>query len=481
MSFRSLLVPLTATAALVLAGCASTHGIAPQAQLQTPAVPQAGTQAPAVATAWWTAFGDPQLDRLVEQALAGSPSLRVAASRLARAQSVLEVANAATLPTLNASGNLQRQRFNENGLYPVPLAGSVRETGTLQLSAGWELDFFGKYAQALEGALGASRAAQADIDAARVLLAANVARSYLQIARINDQIEVAQRTLAQREQQLQLVRDRVRAGLDTTLEERQSEGAIPEARQQLEALREQRTLAGNALAQLVAQPDLALATQPSLAALQQPALPQAVPADLLGRRADVAAARWRVEAAARDVDVARAQFYPNINLAAFTGFTSIGWDRLTNAGSNFWGVGPAISLPVFDAGRLRANLRGKAADLDAAVEGYNGAVLDAIRDAADQVASVKSIAVQQQEQQRAQAAAEAAYQIATQRYRAGLGTYLNVLSAETAVLGQRRLAVDLAGRALDTRVQLARALGGGFAADDATRRLAAQTQNSRSQ
>jgi outer membrane protein TolC len=125
-------------------------------------------------------------------------------------------------------------------------------------------------------------------------------------------------------------------------------------------------------------------------------------------------------------------------------------------------VGPAIRLPIFEAGQLRANLRGKNADLDAAVESYNAAVLDAIRDTADQVTSAQSIERQQREQREAQAAAESAYQIATQRYKAGLGTYLNVLSAENAVLAQRRLGVELAARALDTQVALIRALGGGY-------------------
>jgi NodT family efflux transporter outer membrane factor (OMF) lipoprotein len=203
-------------------------------------------------------------------------------------------------------------------------------------------------------------------------------------------------------------------------------------------------------------------------------VPGAVPADLLGRRADIVAARWRVEAATHDIASAKAQFYPNVNLTAFVGLSSIGLSRLLDADSKEWGVGPAIHLPIFDAGRLRANLRGKTADLDLAVESYNGALLDAVRDAADQLASSQSVARQQAQQREAQASAEAAYDIAVQRYKAGLGTYLNVLTAETTVLNQRRLGVDLAGRALDTQVQLARALGGGFQADPATLRLASQ-------
>src|SRR5206468_7703444 len=123
---------------------------------------------------------------------------------------------------------------------------------------------------------------------------------------------------------------------------------------------------------------------------------------------------------------------PNVNLIAFAGLSSIGFSKLLTAGSEQWGIGPAIRLPIFEGGRLRANLRGKAADLDAAVESYNAAVLDAIRDTADSIASAQSISRQQDEQKQAQAAAEFAYDIAVQRYKAGLGTYLNVLAAESA-------------------------------------------------
>jgi NodT family efflux transporter outer membrane factor (OMF) lipoprotein len=184
--------------------------------------------------------------------------------------------------------------------------------------------------------------------------------------------------------------------------------------------------------------------------------------DLLGRRADITAARWRVEAAMQDVSNAKTLFYPNVNLVAFAGFQSIGFDKLLKSGSEQWGVGPAIRLPLFEAGHLRANLRGKSADLDSAIESYNALVMDAVRDVADQLASSQAIIRQQAEQSSAQTSAETAYSIALQRYKAGLGTYLNVLSSETSVLAQRRQAVDLAARALDTQVQLIRALGGGF-------------------
>ncbi|MES2942357.1 MAG: efflux transporter outer membrane subunit, partial [Pseudomonadota bacterium] len=410
-------------------------------------------------------FGDAQLNQLVAQALESSPSLKLAQARLARAKAVNEVADAATLPQINGQLDLTRQRYTANGAVPAPLAGSIRESGTAQLGASWELDFFGKNRAALDAALGSVNAAEADSQAARVLLASNVARSYFQLVRLNEQALVARRTLAQREETLKLVQDRVRAGLDTRLELRQSEGGLPEARLQLETVLEQTALTRNALAALVGQPNTAVAQQtPPLSAIKNVAITNTIPADLLGRRADISAARWRVEASGKDVVNAKTQFYPNINLVAFAGFSSIGLGRLLDSGSQQWGVGPALRLPIFDAGRLRANLRGKTADLDAAVESYNAAVIDAVRDVADQLASQQAITRQQTEQAAAQSAAESAYDIAVQRYKAGLGNYLNVLTAETSVLAQRRLAVDLAARALDTQVALMRALGGGYSA-----------------
>lgn len=455
--------------ALGLSACASMNGIAPHATLRdAPSLGlPAAQEAPVTLDAqWWREFGDEQLNGMVQQALADSPSLKIVQARMARAQVGVDVADAAGRPQLNAGVDATRQLFTANGLIPPPLAGKIYETGTAQFTGSWELDFFGRNRAALDAALGSARAAQADADAARMLLASNVARSYFQLARLNDQLGVARHLLTQREQALRLVQDRVNAGLDSRLEQRQSEGALPDARLQIESLQEQLTLARNALSALVGQANRPLALNiPSLVAIKSIATAATVPSDLLGRRADIAAARWRVEAATQDVSSAQAQFYPNVNLVAFAGFSSIGLDRLLGAGSEQWGVGPALHLPLFDGGRLRANLRGKAADLDAAIESYNAAVIDAVRDVADQLASRQAVGRQQVEQRAAQTLAENAYEIAVQRYDAGLSNYLSVLTAETTVLNQRRQGVDLAARALDTQVGLMRALGGGYRAD----------------
>ena len=458
-------VPRLALAAVALASlvaCANVSGITPQAQMQAATV--AGASDVAVVDAeWWHGFADPQLDQLVTQALNGSPSLKLAQARLRRAQAATEGARSATLPQVAADGQAMRQLYTAKGLYPAPLAGEIYNSGTAQLSASWELDFFGKNRAALEAALGQAKAAQADAQAARVLLVSQVARSYFQLLRLNGQLALAHRTLAQRSELLSLVRDRVNAGLDTRLELNQSQGSLPEARQQIEALHEQIALARNGLSALVGQSNAAeTLVLPALSAIQTAANAQAIPADLLGRRADITAARWRVEAAGADVSSAQAQFYPNVSLNGFAGLSSIGLGNLLHAGSEQWGIGPAIHLPIFEGGRLRAGLKAKTADLDAAIESYNAALIDAVREVADQLTSQQSIARQQTEQRAAQQAAEAAYEIAVQRYSAGLGNYLNVLSSETAVLAQRRLQVDLAARALDTQVALVRSLGGGY-------------------
>jgi NodT family efflux transporter outer membrane factor (OMF) lipoprotein len=454
--------------ALLVAGCASSAGIGSTATVLAPetvGLPVADRTAPAetVQLDWWRDWGDPGLSHLIEQALQAQPSLKVAEARLRRAQAATAGEQAAEGPQVQASADTTRQRFSANSIYPAPLGGSIRTLANAQLAGSWEIDFFGRHRAAIEAAVGSERAAAAEVQAARQVLASQVAQTYVQLGRLLAQRDVAQQALAQRDQMLGLIRQRVDAGLDTRVELKQGEGALPEARVQIEQLDEQIATARHALAALVALPPQSQdQLQPDLRAMKTLPLPAVLPADLLGRRPDVTAARWRMEAATKGVDSAKAQFYPNVSLTAFVGLSSIGLDRLIDSGSQQYGVGPAIHLPIFDAGRLRAQLRAKTADLDAAVESYNGAILDAVRETADQLGARQSVQRQREQQAQAREAAEAAYDIATQRYRAGLSGYLTVLTAETSLLNQRRLSVDLQARELSAQVALVRALGGGF-------------------
>src|SRR5690606_32703355 len=191
-------------------------------------------------------------------------------------------------------------------------------------------------------------------------------------------------------------------------------------------------------------------------------IPASVPLDLLGRRPDVAAARWRAEAAGHAIDSAKARFYPNINLAAFVGFQAMGTGNLLESGSRMAGIGPAITLPIFHGGELNANLAGRRADADLAVSDYNQTVLDAVRQVADALDALRLLDRETAQQRQARTAIDAAYDLAVQRYRAGMGNYLTVLVAQTGVLTQARLDTDLRFRAYQLDADLAYALGGGY-------------------
>ena len=240
---------------------------------------------------------------------------------------------------------------------------------------------------------------------------------------------------------------------------------MPEIRQQIEALQEQIAVTRNSLAALCAvAPSALVMPEARIEAVRKAPVQESLPLDLLGRRPDIVAARWRIEAATSDMAQTKAQFYPNISIGGFVGLNSVGWSNITRSGSEQWGAGPALRLPVFDSGRLRAQLRGKAADLDGAIAAYNGLVFEAVREVNEQLISLRSIAQQQREQQTAQVNAQSLLQIAQQRHKAGLLAQSAVINAQNALVAHQRQAIDLQARALDAQAQLLRALGGGYSA-----------------
>jgi NodT family efflux transporter outer membrane factor (OMF) lipoprotein len=428
---------------------------------------------------WWEAFGDAQLNQLVSGALSENPSMQVAQSRWQRVQALETYARGNDGPQVQATGEVDRQHFTEHGLYPPPIAGSSRTVGTLQLEGSWEPDFFGMRRSELESAIGQVHAAEADARLAALSLSYQVARAYAQLARLQALREVHARTLAQRDEMLALIRQRVKAGLDTQVELKQGEGALPDVRMQIEAVDEQITLMRHALAALSGQAPSATDQLIVAGSLQPLPAPQQVPVDLLARRPDVMAALWRVKAAGHQVEAARDTFYPNVDLRTYAGYNAIGLEQLLKPASLQWGLLPAIHLPLFDGDRRRANLQGKVADQDAAQAAYNQTVMQAVQETADQISSAQSILRQQAHQDEAQRSAEEAYRLAKERYQAGLGTYLVVLNAESTVLAQRRTAVDLRARAVEAQLSLIRALGGSLqdAAAPATQ-ASTQDQNS---
>jgi len=457
---------------LLLAACASTHQLHPEAVVFDPdslhtARSLSGTPIDAAAwpqAQWWTAFGDAQLNALINEALEGNPSLRSAEARTRAALAQVAALDSARYPNAGFSAQAARGRFSEHGLFPAPLAGNWGTLSELTATLSWQVDFWGKNRDAYESAVGAERAAEVDVQAARLSLAANIAHVYARLQEDTLQLKVARDTLSQREQVLALTRDRNAAGLDSRLELTQAQAALPAAREQIDALEESAALTRHILAALTgAGPDRSLDIhEPAPGVATSPALPSAVPAELLGHRPDLVAQRWRVEAASQGIREATAEFYPNVDLIAFVGLQNLGSTNLFSAANRQYGIAPAISLPLFDAGKRRAKLADQDAQYDLAVEQYNQIVTDALREVVDALTSIDSLGRQRAEERDALANAQEAYDLSVLRYREGLGNYLQVLSAESQLLAQRSLEAQLQARALDLSVDLVQALGGGF-------------------
>jgi NodT family efflux transporter outer membrane factor (OMF) lipoprotein len=455
--------------ALLLVGCAS-NGIEPHAsplaieQLASDKTLSAVSDRGAwPADGWWKSYNDVQLNALMDEAVQGSPTLRLAEARLARAEALARVAESSNSPTLSLDASSQRGRFSGNYIYPPPLGGQTYTTNQIGLNFNWDLDFWGKNRAAIDAARASATASAADAAAARLALTTSVARAWFQLQRLYALRDVTQASIVQRSDILDLTRQRVSAGLDTNVELRQAESELPQARVDLAQLDERIDLTRNQLAALVGRgPDRGRDfVRPSSTVGNDIALPPALPLALIGRRPDLTAARWRVESSQGTIANAKAQFYPNIDLVAAAGLLALGNFRLLSEASETTLLGPAVSLPIYKKS-LEGNLRVADADYDAAVEQYNQTLIEALQDVADQITSLQSLQLQQSEEQRALTTIEEAYSLSVQRYKAGLGNYLTVLTAETAVLQQRRVATDLKARTLELNVNLIRALGGGY-------------------
>ena len=459
----------TLGAALLLASCASFKGIDSSAQLQSPRTLAAGTSLPAQGGAWptldWaTRIGGAPLQSLVDEAMAGNPGLQMAASRIAAARAAVETSGANRQPTVGAGFSSTYQRYTETGLIPPPLAGEYRADTQLALNFNYEFDFWGRHEAELQAALSQGRAADAEQYSARLMLTSSIVRAWLQLARQNAQLDLTRQQLAARERLGHLTSLRFKAGLDTESESEQTRQQLEGLRAEIVQWQEGMALTRNQIAALLGKgPDRGLSIMPSsLPTDAATALPDALPLSLVGRRPDIVASRWRVEAAQGDIDSARAQFYPNVNLSAFAGFSTLSLDRLLDAGSRIVGIGPAIRLPVFEGGRLRAQLKGRVAGYDNAVASYNQTLTDALRDVADQVQSLRAAEAQGGHQRAATEAAANALRLARQRERAGTTNMLPVLASELALVVQRKVELENQARRADLQVGLIRALGGGF-------------------
>lgn len=424
---------------------------------------------------WWRRYGDPQLDALIDEALRDSPDLAIAQARLRSANAEVQRASGPLLPRVTGNALLGEAKQSYNFLIPREAAPQGwNDYGTLSLNFSWELDFWGKNRAALAAAVNEQRAAQVEVEQARLMLSTSVASAYAQLVHLYTLRDNAADTLTLRDKTVALFRQRHEFGLETTASVRGEEARQHAAQGDLLAIDESIGLQQNALAALVgAGPDRGLAiARPTAQFAGAQGLPANLALDLLGRRPDIIAARLRTEAAARRIDEAKAGFYPSVNLLAIAGVQSMGLHNLAKSGSDMAGVGPAISLPIFNTRLLQGQLRGAHAEYDASVATYDATLENALREVADAVTSRRALDGELAAARAAVAAAAEAHQSVSQRYQGSLATYLDVLNAEDQLISARRAEAELETRALILDVELVKSLGGGFS----TQSLHAQSQ-----
>ncbi len=415
---------------------------------------------------WWREFHNAELDRLIATALQDSPSLKAAQARLTQAEAVADFQAAEMLPTLGASVELHHRRFSGTDFYG-PNGGKTFTGAYIDPAVfRYHLDLWGKDRAALEAALGKERAQASELAMARLMLSAAIARSYIRLCEAEEDVELAQALSDKARQVAELAQLRWQRGLSSQDQMHTSEQQLQAARQRETGVHHQTQLLRNRLATLAGQgPDwgktIHVADQHLAGHLPQP---QAIALGLLAHRPDLAVALWRVKAAAQMIKVAQTNFYPDVNLVGFAGLHSLNLKDLflSHGASVAYGMGPTLTLPIFEGGRLEAELKNQQAAYDAAVESYNETLLAAVQQVADSLAEWRQTLEHDAAQEKALQAAEAESALAEKRYQAGLSTRDGAIEAETALLKQRLVNSEMHGAHLLAAVGLIEALGGGY-------------------
>ncbi|MFZ4964523.1 efflux transporter outer membrane subunit [Pseudomonas sp. Mn2068] len=461
---------------LAIGGCIGTGGIAPQGKtlaantLATDeAIQGAARDAHWPTARWWQAYGDPQLDQWVSQAMRGSPSLAMAAARVRQARAMAGVAESAESLQIKGDSSLKRHQWANDQFYgPGELADSNTWDNNAALGLSYSLDLWGRDSNASERAVDLAHMSVAEERQARLELQGNIVRAYIQLSLHYAQRDIVEATLRQQTQILDLAQRRLDAGLGTHFEVSQAQTPLPETHRQLDALDEEIALSRNQLAALAGfgPGEGARLKRPALSLAAALKLPSALPVELLGQRPDVVASRWQVAAQARGIDVAHAGFYPNVDLVGSLGYMATGGGMLEFlAGRKFnYNVGPAISLPIFDGGRLRAELGEASAGYDIAVAHYNQTLINALKGISDRLIRRESMDKQQVFAAESVAAAQKTYDIAMLAYQRGLTDYLNVLNAQTLLFHQQQVEQQVQAARLSAHAELVTALGGGLGA-----------------
>ena len=413
---------------------------------------------------WWRAFADEMLDTLEEQALAANQDFKAAMARVDEARSTARVARSELLPTLNFDPSFTRQRYSPN---QTPSFGPLTaSTYHVPLDLSYEVDLWGRVRRGFESARADAQSSLANFYNVMLTLEADLAQNYFALRALDAEIATVSGTVDLRKEQVRLVRSRFEGGIGNELDVARAETELATTQAEAASLRQRRDQLENAIAVLIG----ANASTFKLAAVTvgtqwnpvPPEIPAGLPADLLERRPDVAEAERQLASANAQIGVAKAAFFPVITLTGSGGYLSGQIDTLFKWDSRVWSIGPSVSLPIFAGGRNRANYKRSQAAFDEAIARYRQRILVAFSDVENGLSGIRHLIDQAEAQQRAVRNARRAADLATERYRSGLVSYLEVVDASREALAAERANAQLAGQRQIASVQLIKALGGGW-------------------
>lgn len=413
---------------------------------------------------WWNRFHDPQLNQLISIALADSPDMQKAANRVRKANELANYAKSALFPFIDASGYLTRERFSETGIVPPPFNGRTFNIADLALNFNYEFDFWGKNSEALAARVNAACASKANYAYTRLILSTAVAETYFQLQSAIAQQKIALATLKQRQEMYAITKSLAGHEIESDIPVKVSLTDVQNAKLTVNQYKLLEKLLRNRLALLMGKNPLSTTIEVRPFAYHKNAIrfPTYIPANQLTMRPDVAAACLRAKAAAHQINVAKARFFPNINLLGFLSYQSIQTGHLFDPENQNNAITGAFDLPIFDAGARRANLGVRYAEYDFAVNVYNKTLLNALKDVADQAANLKTLNAQLAVQNTALQAAARNYKMMRARYNNGIVDYLPVLQIKGALLQQQAEQIDYQTRHLRSVVAMIKALGGDY-------------------
>jgi outer membrane protein, multidrug efflux system len=422
--------------------------------------------------AWWEVFGDENLNRLEKAATAGNESLAAVVARYQQAAALVDVARADFFPQLSFEGSIVKQRTSRNGPQSGHAAGQGYnyDTYTVPIVMGWEPDLWGRIRRQTEAAGARLEASGDDVESIRLAIQGAVAAAYFKLRSFDAELMVVANTIETYRRSLELTRNRRKGGVVSDLDVSQAETQLRTAETQLPALQLERTRLADALATLCGQAATTFSLAPDRGRLKAPpGVPATLPSELLERRPDIARAERFMAAANADVGVAKSAFYPRLVFNGLGGFQSISAGTVFNWPSRVWAIGPTVDLPIFTGGRLTAQLAAARASYDETVANYRQTVLNAFQEVEDLLAAQQLLAAQLVAENAALTSARRTVEIANNRYRSGLITYLEVATAQSSAFDRERAVVALEGVRCVATVGLIKALGGGWQASEAVK------------